>query len=282
LKKPGIFIIVSVLLFNILLISPEPLNLTDNAAAIKYSLDTDLCNASASFIGENPYDLAGYPIVGAGDVNGDGFDDILIGANLNCDGGYEAGKVYLVFGKSSGFEMDQNLSTADASFLGENPNDWAGFSLAAAGDVNGDGFDDILIGSHLNSEFQTNAGQVYLIFGKASGWTGNVSLSTANASFIGEAAWDWAGYSIAGAGDVNGDGFEDILIGSYWNNEAGSGAGQVYLIFGKTNGWAIDTSLADADASFWGEDDWNGLGYDVACAGNVNGDRFDDFIISER
>ena len=143
-----------------------------------------------------------------------------------------------------------NLSNAPASFRGESVSDASGCCAAMAGDVNGDGFDDILIGSPGNDDSGADAGQAYLILGKATGWSKNVDLSNADASFLGERANDNAGLSVAGAGDVNGDGFDDLLIGASQNDDGGSNAGQTYLVLGKATGWAMNTGLATANASF--------------------------------
>ncbi|MBN1389023.1 MAG: FG-GAP repeat protein, partial [Candidatus Thermoplasmatota archaeon] len=93
-------------------------------------------------------------------------------------------------------------------------------------------------------------------------------------SFWGEDAGDSSGESVSGAGDVNGDGFDDILIGAVYNDEGGIYAGQTYLILGKGSGWAMDTNLSQADASFWGEEADDHSGHSVSGAGDVNGDGF--------
>ena len=244
-----------------------------------WSMDTDLSASDASFWGENEEDESGYSVAGAGDVNGDGYDDILIGAPGNRDGGNYTGQTYLIFGKATGWTMDTNLSASDASFWGEGPYDNSGSSVTGGGDVNGDGFDDILIGASLNSDGGFYTGQTYLILGRSSGWEMDTTLSNADASFIGENIEDISGDSISGAGDVNGDGYDDILIGVSSNNKGGYGAGQTYLIFGKTIGWAMDTNLSASDASFLGEETRDWAGYSVDCAGDVNGDGYDDILI---
>jgi len=244
-----------------------------------WAMDTKLSNAAASFWGENAGDWSASSIAGAGDVNGDGYDDFLIGAGANGDGGVPAGQTYLIFGKASGWAMDTKLSKADASFWGENAGDGSGYSVAGAGDVNGDGYDDILIGANGNDDGGSNAGQTYLILGKASGWAMDTKLSKANASFRGEDADDASGRQVAGAGDVNGDGYDDILIGANGDDDGGSSAGQTYLVLGKASGWAMDTDLSNANASFWGEDSNDYSGFSTAGAGDVNGDGYDDIII---
>jgi hypothetical protein len=249
-----------------------------------WELGTNLSTADASFWSETGDYASGYSLSSAGDVNGDGFDDLLIGSPRNGDGGSDAGQTYLILGKASGWKMDENLSSADASFWGEDLGDQSGYSVASAGDVNGDGYDDILIGAPENDDGGDGAGQTYLILGKTGGWTMDTDLSAANASFWGENALDHSGTSIATAGDVNGDGYDDLLIGAPENREGGSfspsdSAGQTYLILGKSSGWSMDTSLADSDASFWGEGLEDSSGHSVSTAGDVNGDGYDDLLI---
>jgi len=230
-------------------------------------MDTNLSNVDASFIGEDADDWSGYAVSGAGDVNGDGYDDFIIGAYANDDGGNNAGQTYLILGKASDWAMDTNLSDADASFIGEDDYDYSGYAVSGAGDVNDDGYDDFIIGAH-------GASQTYLIMGKASGWAMGTNLSNVDASFMGE-----SGRAVSGAGDVNADGYDDFLIGARMNDDGGNNAGQTYLILGKASGWAMDTNLSDADASFIGEDDYDESGHAVSGAGDVNGDGYDDFII---
>jgi predicted nucleic acid-binding Zn-ribbon protein len=257
----------------VMIIDNEPVD------AREHRMRTSLSYSSASFWGEDIDDQSGISVAGAGDVNGDGYDDILVSAQNDDDGGLNAGQTYLILGKASGWTMDTDLSAASASFRGEDAGDLSGKSVAGAGDVNGDGYDDILIGAPNDDDGGNTAGQTYLILGKATGWAMDTDLSTASASFWGEDAVDRSGSSVAGAGDVNGDGYDDILIGAYQDDDGGSNAGQTYLILGKSSGWAVDTDLSASSASFWGEDAGDYSGSSVAGAGDVNGDGYDDILI---
>jgi len=246
-----------------------------------FAMDTSLADSDASFLGEAAGDRAGWSLSNVGDVNGDGFDDFLVAALYNKEGGGDyAGQVYLILGKGSDWAMDTSLADADASFIAEAADDYAGFCVSGVGDVNGDGYDDLIIGASRNDEGADDAGQAYLILGKTSGWTMDTSLGDSDASFIGEAEWDMAGTAVCGAGDVNADGYDDFIIAAPWNEEGGDAAGQTYLILGKASGWAMDTSLADSDASFIAEAAYDYAGRSVSCAGDVNGDGYDDLVIA--
>ncbi|MCK5562218.1 MAG: FG-GAP repeat protein, partial [Thermoplasmata archaeon] len=162
--------------------------------------------------------------------NNDGFDDILIGAKNNDEGGEDAGKTYLIFGKRTGWKKTNSLSEADISFIGEGAYNLSGASVAGAGDTNGDGYDDILIGA------PGNLGTTYLIYGRNSGWQKYNNLKNANISFKGNTKGDNAGAAVAGVKDVNGDGCDDILVGA-WGSEGqkGQNSGQTYLVFYNNN-----------------------------------------------
>ncbi len=207
---------------------------------------SDTGNAgSYSFVGEAAGDLSGYSVASAGDVDGDGLDDLLIGAYGNDAGGSDAGKTYLMLGSaitaqtpgSAGSTFD--LSTASYSFVGEAASDFSGHSVASAGDVDNDGKADLLIGAYGNDAGGTDTGKTYLMLGSAitaaaTGTTFNLGTQ-ASAAFIGEAADDELSYltGIAAAGDVNGDGRADLLMGAPYNDE-GEDASPLTTWEGKT------------------------------------------------
>ena len=159
-----------------------------------------------------------------------------------------AGSLFAFAGVVYAFAPDTDLSNADASFWGEDAGDYSGCSVASAGDVNGDGRDDFLIGALGDDDGGHGAGQTYLILGRAAAdWGMDFDLSNADASFWGEDAGDEAARSVASAGDVNGDGCDDFLIGAHGDEDGGSGAGQTYLLLGTA---CVATSTGTGTACF--------------------------------
>lgn len=262
----------------------------------------DLGQADASFLGCETTSMTARQLYTAGDVNGDGFDDMLI-SGWKCGENY-TGKAYLILGREDINYWDDYhpLEQSDASFLGENEGDFLSYYVSTAGDVNADGLDDIVISStHYDisgTDVISDAGKIYLMLGReAADWGLDYPLSQADASFVGEAEGDRIGRTVTGVGDVDGDGFDDFLIGSISSDSGGVNGGESYLFLGRASPsdpdydlnrpwWPQNFSVAHADASFMGEsgiveDDRTGdeSGRRVARAGDVNNDGYDDFII---
>src|ERR671932_354714 len=169
-------------------------------------------------------DYSGRSVSSAGDVNGDGFDDLIIGANRATPNGiFEAGQSYVVFGSNSGFDASVNLSELNGSngfaINGIAANDYSGYSVSSAGDVNGDGIDDLIIGAkYADPNGIRNAGQSYVVFGSNSGFGASLNLSELNGSngfaINGIAANDESGLSVSSAAGVKCDGIDDLIIGA--------------------------------------------------------------------
>jgi hypothetical protein len=229
--------------------------------------------------GETSFDLAGSSISSAGDINGDGFADVIVGAWGADFNGTRSGAAYVVFGTSAGWGPNLELSSLNGSngfqINGEAPNSLAGFSVSSAGDINGDGLSDVAIGA-------VEAGTAYVVFGKTSGFVPELDLSTLNGTNGFRLASGQVrlltDISVSSAGDVNGDGFADVLVGC-----SSYGGPTSYLVFGKTAGFGatIGLGLPDGNNVVQFNPAPFSYGGQVSAAGDVNGDGFADVIVND-
>ncbi len=191
---------------------------------------SDLSAADLHITGAFSQDYLGYALALLSDIDGDGLGDLAVGAVGDDSGGSEAGKVGLFLGASLSSGATLDLGDADQRFIGEQAGDWAGAAVSAAGDVDRDGLSDLLIGAPRNDDLGTQAGKAYLILSDDRPTTRSVDLSTANFGFQGTGTQDRAGTSVSGAGDVNQDGLDDLLIGAPNHDVGGTDAGRAYLL----------------------------------------------------
>lgn len=232
-------------------------------------------------------DQAGISLGSAGDFDGDGIEDIIIGANQADPNGSSSGQIYIVFGNESSFGTSFELSALDGTngiiINGIGSPDSAGVSVGIAGDFNGDGFDDVVIGATLGNSV---TGQVYVIFGGQS-LASPFELSTLNGIngviFNGISASDLAGLSVGGFGDFNDDGISDILIGAIGADPNGNtDAGSVYVVFGSktfTSPFALSSLDGTNGVIYNGIDAADSTGISTMFAGDINSDGISDIVI---
>jgi hypothetical protein len=200
----------------------------------------------------------------AGDVNGDGYSEVIVGAPYYDNGEADEGRVYVYHGSISGLSLTPNwtkeINQANALF---------GFSVATAGDINGDGYSDVIIGSPQYDSVQSDEGRAFVYNGSASGLQTGYSWKYEN-NQVGE----YFGYRVASGGDVNGDGYSDVVIGSPFYDNGQTDEGRAYLFKGNSSGlvttpnWTYENNQASSN-----------LGFSIASAGDANADGYSDLIL---
>jgi hypothetical protein len=236
-------------------------------------------------------DAAGWSVSGAGDVNGDGLGDIVLGAPYADDGGLaDSGFSYVVFGRAGGADValaDIAAGIGGFQIIGEARGERSGYSVAGAGDVNNDGLADLIVGAPFNNTGgETDTGAAYVVFGKAGGGAVNlddIAAGIGGFKLLGQSAYDYAGWSVGGIGDLNADGFGDLLVGAYKNdNDGQQDNGAAYVVYGKSGGAAIDldaVALGQGGFRLFGQPYKDWTGYAVAGVGDINGDGRADLAV---
>ncbi len=238
--------------------------------------------------GEAMGDNSGVSVSGAGDINGDGYADLLIGAIGHAN---NTGRSYVVLGGPTvGVEGTIALSSLNGTngfkLDGEVIGDHSGVSVSTVGDINSDGYADLLIGAYFHA---SGMGRSYVVFGAMNvGVGGKISLSNLNGTngfkLDGELSGDQSGISVSGAVDFNSDGHADLVIGAI-GYPSYAGMGRSYIIFGGSNVGGegvipLSTLNGTNGIKFDGETNDDYSGNSVSAAGDINGDARADLLIS--
>ncbi|WP_177194185.1 FG-GAP-like repeat-containing protein [Dyadobacter sp. SG02] len=208
--------------------------------------------------------MMGYAVSSAGDLNADGFSDVLVGARLYSNGELYEGAVFVYRGGAGGL-ITANPFKVEADQIDAR----LGHSVATIGDVNGDGFSDVLMGAYQYKQSQTNEGAAFLYFGSTQG-----QIIGDKRTFMGYQKEGQFGWAVAGAGDVNGDGYGDFIIGARYYTITKTNEGAAFLYYGNST-----KNFPVRNAVFSGQQENAWMGTAVASAGDVNGDGFSDVVI---
>jgi len=237
----------------------------EGAAYAYYGSATGLSEYSLWYVESNQEEARfGSSVAAAGDVNGDGYDDVIVGAPYYTHGELNEGRSYVFYGSTTGL-----ITTEDWSMESDQVGAAFGSSVAAAGDVNGDGYDDVIVGAPYYAKGEMDEGAAYVYYGSATGLLSRVGWSAES-----DQAYAYYGFSVAGAGDVNGDGYSDVIVGAPNYDHGESDEGMVFVYHGTPAGLSLTAAWnAEGDQAF------AMLGMSVAGAGDVNGDGYSDVLV---
>lgn len=239
--------------------------------------DASVTTAEAWFPAPETTDLSGWRLGSPGDLTGDGVVDLLVASPAaSVSPGDQAGKVYLVEGR---FSREEDLTSAPAIFTGEMAGSMVGMGAAGtAGDVDGDGLEDILISSPaVPYGGNADTGAAYVVTSSAAG---SIDLRYADVRIYGLTSGDKFGASAAHAGDVNGDGYADVVVGATDSDLGASNAGAAFLFHGGPS-WSGPMDAGDADFILLGAQVDGETGVAVTAVGDLDGDGNGDFAVSD-
>ncbi len=230
----------------------------------------DLANADVALYGRDKYAHLGAMVAAAGDMNGDGLADLLLGSHLAGGTAY-SGEVYVVHGPVDVPTGSRISDVADGMVFADGANA-LGKALAGAGDVDGDGLDDVVVAAPLDEVNGPYAGAVYVIAGPM---PLDVVVSDGAIAALRGRAGDSAGTWVAGAGDTNADGYADVLVGAHKDPSGGVDAGAAHLLTGPLT---TSGDLADLAVTITGAAPNDKLGFMLDAAGDVDGDGAGDLV----
>ena len=226
----------------------------------------------------------GTAVATAGDVNGDGYADVIVGVPHYSNGLRNEGAVFVYHGSAAGL-----ASTASWSAVANTANTLLGTSVAAAGDVNGDGYDDVLVGAPGYDNGHNDEGAAFVYHGSAVGLTTQPSATpgpSPKPDWTVESNQDYAslGYSVATAGDVNGDGYDDVIIGAPWYSNGKFNEGAAFVYHGSAAGLSTASPSAPGPSprpnwSAESDQEDSFFGISVSTAGDVDSDGYAEVVI---
>jgi len=233
-------------------------------------------------------DFFGWSIASLGDLDGDGIIDLAVGARGDDDGGLNSGAVWILFLNSNGtVKSHQKISDTEGEFTGTLDNsDLFGFSVASLGDIDGDGINDLAVGSQLDDDGGTNRGAVWILFLNNDGTVkSHQKISNTESGFSGILEnGDWFGWSVTTLGDLDSDGINDIAVGATGDDDGGNLRGAVWIVFLNSDGTVkSNQKISDIEGSFTGIlDDSDEFGTSLALLDDLDSNGVNELAVGVR
>jgi len=247
------------------------------SAGTSYGMD----EASVVIEGDSPTEFLGYDVARVGDLDGDLVPDLAVSATYGDTSGSRAGDVYIFLAANLPSSGTLTVADADHIIAAETLGDRCCRMAAQAGDLDGDGLADLMLGAW---GYNGQEGAAFIVFGASLADETTMMLSSADLILTGESRYDYAGFTIESAGDVDGDGVSDLLVGAYYNSDVSRYAGKAYLWLGSSllsaaTGPGATVSLADGELAFRGEGEFNYAGVGLVGLGDLDGDGLGEVAI---
>ncbi len=230
-------------------------------------------------------DRFGSAIANIGDLDGDGVNDLAVGANQDNDGGIDKGAIWILFMNTDGtVKATQKISEKEGEFNGNlNINDQFGSAVAGIGDLDGNGVNDLAVGANLDNDGGPNRGAVWILFLKDDGTVDSEQkISQSKGNLEGTLNdEDQFGSSVASIGDLDDDGVTDLVVGANQSDDGGSNRGAIWILFMEDDGTVKDESIISSTAGNFGGslDDDDQFGSAVADIGDLNNDGVTDIAV---
>jgi hypothetical protein len=234
------------------------------------SRQISLVSGIATLTGGTASDYLGHNVASGGDMDGDGTEEIVVGAYLQSGSAASTGAAYLLYGSPTRRAGTTAASASDATVRGITAGAHLGYAVSFVDDMDGDGLDELLLGAYGTG---ASTGSAYLFLGDATHLSGTLSASTADKTYVGSATSDYAGYGVYDLNDLDGDGYADVGVHGYGYDSTAFSVGALWVYAGGT---FLSTT---ATATLYGTTATDAFGEEAVSIGDQDGDGADDLLV---